>query len=247
MPRQARKPCSGWGRCSRISSHSAAVAGPIESGVAANALDGPVGVTPMARRHVLGDCRVLAVAAGAQMRGDPLALDEDLDGSAGEPHLDLVAREAVGHAVEMALDLDVVIDADPAHAPFGKHIGLDRQGLELRPVELFEELPAGDAEPADRALLVEPLQQLADRRIQLGQAVEAAMAQAAEQPPLDDQHATFDLSLVARPARPGRQDRGAVMRRHLGVGSVDLRLVQAGLDDGDLGVVRHEQTAARRR
>ena len=26
------------------------------------------------------------------------------------------------------------------------------------------------------------------------------------------------------------------MRRHLGVGSIDLRLVQAGLDDGDLGV-----------
>src|SRR5438552_1152738 len=31
MPRQARKPCSGWGRRSRISSHSAAVAGPIEA------------------------------------------------------------------------------------------------------------------------------------------------------------------------------------------------------------------------
>ena len=29
MPRQARKPCSGCGRASRISSHSAAVAGPI--------------------------------------------------------------------------------------------------------------------------------------------------------------------------------------------------------------------------
>ena len=29
MPRQARKPCSGCGRDSRISSHSAAVAGPI--------------------------------------------------------------------------------------------------------------------------------------------------------------------------------------------------------------------------
>src|SRR6202035_2172506 len=31
MPRQARKPCSGWGRRSRISSQSAAVAGPIEA------------------------------------------------------------------------------------------------------------------------------------------------------------------------------------------------------------------------
>ena len=31
------------------------------------------------------------------------------------------------------------------------------------------------------------------------------------------------------------------MRRHLGVGAVDLRLVKAGLDHGDLGVVGHQQ------
>jgi hypothetical protein len=29
--------------------------------------------------------------------------------------------------------------------------------------------------------------------------------------------------------------------RHLGIGSIDLRLVEAGFDDSDLGVVRHEQ------
>jgi hypothetical protein len=32
------------------------------------------------------------------------------------------------------------------------------------------------------------------------------------------------------------------VRRHLGIGSVDLRLVQAGLDDGDLGVVGNDET-----
>ena len=32
------------------------------------------------------------------------------------------------------------------------------------------------------------------------------------------------------------------MRRHLRIGSVDLRLVQAGFDDRDLGVVGNEQT-----
>ena len=31
------------------------------------------------------------------------------------------------------------------------------------------------------------------------------------------------------------------MRRHLGVGPIDLRLVEAGLDDGGLGVVRHDE------
>ena len=48
----------------------------------------------------------------------------------------------------MPLYIDVVIDADTAHAPLGEHVGLDRQRLERRPVELFEQLPAPDAGPA---------------------------------------------------------------------------------------------------
>jgi hypothetical protein len=32
------------------------------------------------------------------------------------------------------------------------------------------------------------------------------------------------------------------VRRHLGIGSVDLRLVAAGLDDGDLGIVGNDET-----
>jgi hypothetical protein len=67
------------------------------------------------------------------------------------------------------------------------------------------------------------------------------VAQAAEQPSLDDQHRDFDFRLVTRPARPCRQDRGVVMGRHFGVGPIDLRLVEAGLDDSDFGVVRHQQ------
>ena len=67
------------------------------------------------------------------------------------------------------------------------------------------------------------------------------MAQAAEQPSLDDQHRDFDFRLVARPPRPCRQDRGVVMGRHVGASRIDLRLVEAGLDDRDVGVVRHQQ------
>ena len=83
-------------------------------------------------------------------------------------------------------------------------------------------------------------QQLADRGIEFSQTVEAAVAQAAEQPSLDEQHRDFDFRLVARPARSRWQDRGVVVGRHLGVGPIDLRLVKAGLDDRDLGVVRHQ-------
>ena len=81
----------------------------------------------MARRHVLGHGGVPMVAAGAQMSGDPLALQKDLDGARRQSHLHLAARKAVGHAVEMPFELDVVIDTNPADAPFGKTIGLRRQ------------------------------------------------------------------------------------------------------------------------
>ena len=47
----------------------------------------------------------------------------------------------------------------------------------MRPVELLEQRAAGDPESADRPLLVELSQQLADRGVEFGQAVEPAMAQ----------------------------------------------------------------------
>jgi hypothetical protein len=160
------------------------------------------------------------VAAAAPMRRDPLTFEKDLDGLRRRPDFDLVAREAVWDTVKVSVDLDVVIDTDTAHAPFGKAIGLGGQLLEIGPIELFEQGAAGDPEPSERALVVELPQQLADRRIELGQTVKAAMPQPAQQPGLDNQHCGLDFGLVARPARPCRQDRGVVMRRHLGVSAI---------------------------
>ncbi|MGY3695420.1 hypothetical protein ACVIGA_005500 [Bradyrhizobium sp. USDA 3240] len=67
------------------------------------------------------------------------------------------------------------------------------------------------------------------------------MAQPSEQPALDHEDRLLDLGLVPWPSWPGRQNGGAVMRRHIGVAAVDLRIVEAGLDHRDLGVVRHQQ------
>src|SRR6202030_1086954 len=79
---------------------------PDEGSVSADAADGPVGVPAMTGRHVIVDRRVLAVGSRPHMHGDPLAPGEDLDGAPGEAPLDLGAREAIGNAVEMALDID---------------------------------------------------------------------------------------------------------------------------------------------
>ena len=129
---------------------------------------------------MIGDGGVPVIAAGTQMRGDALALEEDLDGARRQPHLDLAPGEAVRHAVEVRLDLDVVIDADPPQPSFGIGVRLGGQGFEVRPVEFLEQGAAGHAEAADRPLLVELAEQLADRRIEFGQAVKAAMPQAAQ-------------------------------------------------------------------
>ena len=139
------------------------------------------------------------------MRGNALALQEDLDGARGQPCFDLGAGETIGHTVEVLVDLDVVIDADAAQAPLGQDIRFDGQRLEVRPVELFEQLLARCADAAQYPLLVELAQQITDREVQLGQTVEAAMAQASEQPTLDDQHpaSTFALSRGRR-GRAGR-------------------------------------------
>src|SRR5229473_898380 len=54
---------------------------------------------------------------------DQLALQKDLDGTRRQPRLYLTAGKSIGDAVEMVLDLDMVVDADPTNAPFGKAIG----------------------------------------------------------------------------------------------------------------------------
>jgi hypothetical protein len=62
----------------------------------------------------------------------------------------------------------------------------------------------------------------------LTEALEPAIPQSTDEPALDDQHASLDLGFVARPAWPGWQHGGAVMRRHLGIGSVRERPAGSG-------------------
>jgi hypothetical protein len=154
---------------------------------------------------------------------------------------DFAARETVRHAVEMLVDLDMVVDPDPAGLPLGEDVGLDRQRLQGRSVDLLQQHPPGLADPPDRALLIEPGQKLADRLVHLVEGMEPAMTEAAEKPALDDQHAAFHLGLVARAARPGRQDGGAIMLGQRRIGPIDLRIVEAGFDHRDLGIVRNQK------
>src|SRR5579883_1631562 len=83
--------------------------------------------------------------------------------------------------------------------------------------------------------------EFADRGVDLREAMEDSMAQPSKQPPLDDEDRLFDFRLVHWASWPRRQDGGAVMGRQLGIGAIDKRIVEAGLDAGGLGIVRDEQ------
>ena len=67
------------------------------------------------------------------------------------------------------------------------------------------------------------------------------MAQPSDEPALDDQYGLFNFCFVAGLSRPCRQYSAAIVRRHLRIRPVDLRIVEAGLDDGGFRVVRHDQ------
>ncbi len=195
MPRQARKPCSGCGRCSRMSSQSAAVAGPIRRASAPDALDRPAGVSPMAGRHVFRHRRVFVIAAHAHVRGDPLALEEDFDRPRGQPRVDFGAGEAMGNAVIMGGDLDVIIDANAACPPLGELVGLGSEGISApggRPVRSNcrrSRRAAGSGALRSDASISSPIAALTSAR-----RVKSSMAQLrAEKPSLNDEHRLLDF------------------------------------------------------
>lgn len=157
---------------------------------------------------VLGHGGVLVIAAHALMRGNALALVEDLNRACGKPHFDLGADKAMRNAAVVVSDLDMIVDADASDAPLGEDVRAGRQGLQRRPIDLVEQMPARYAEPADRAFVIEPVQHRANRCIEFGEAVEDAVAQAPDKPALDHQRRLLDLALSR--GRRGRAGRIAV-------------------------------------
>ena len=100
-------------------------------------------------------------------RGDPLSLEEDLDRPRGQTCINFGPGEAIRDAVIMGGNLDVIVDADATCAPFRELVRFGRQHLQRRAIDLFEQLPARHAEPADRTLFVEMRHQIGNRRVDI--------------------------------------------------------------------------------
>ena len=99
------------------------------------------------------------------MRGNALAAVEDLDRASRDARPNLLAQQLVRHRVAVLLDLDVVVEPDPALLPFGEDVRLGRQRLECRALQLREERAAARAEMARHAI-VDLRDQLGDGPVQ---------------------------------------------------------------------------------
>ncbi len=140
----------------------------------------------------------------------------------------------------MAFELDVVVDVDLGLLPTPDRIARGRQGRECRGVEQQEGVAAAARQLLERAQ-VQIGHERSDRRVELDQAEEAAVAQPRQNPPLDQEHRALDLGFVSRVRRACGQQGAAVMAGELLVRAVGQRVVGVGMFDQRARLVGHDQ------
>ena len=115
--------------------------------IAAASCSNRVGVRSAWRRCALGMCSGVVVCPGAprtpQVAGHPAATMEQLDGLLGDAGLDHLARQAIGHGVEVPLHLDVVVEPGAAATPLGVGVGFGRQRQQGGPLQALRTAPDG--------------------------------------------------------------------------------------------------------
>jgi len=185
---------------------------------------------------VLGQGGVTARCRTAGVSRDAATFEEDLDGGGREADFDLLVDAAVGNAVVVAVDLDVVVDVDARLLPLGEDEGFGRQRLEPRPLQLLKQPGPRGVELA-KLPLVEVAEQFPDGQVQLGQGVEGAFPQGCQDPALDDQNGRLDLRLIAGFSDASRKDYRGIVVSQITIRWVQVRLVIAGIFDGGFPVV----------
>lgn len=104
----------------------------------------------------------------------------------------------------MSFDLDVIVEPDPASAPFCMDPRLAGKRLKIRRVNFLEQLAPCATILAQHPSVIELGQPLGDRTVEFGQAVKGSVAQPRQQPALDDSDVGLNLRLISRPTRPCR-------------------------------------------
>jgi hypothetical protein len=124
----------------------------------------------------------------------------------------------------------------PVH-PFPQLVARARKRRERRAIELLEERTPTDAEGLHRPL-VNRIDALPNRGVEIGEREKGPMAQDGEHPALGDLHTDLRFRFVFRPRDSRGDDDRAIMLRELSVGAIDLGFVPVGQRDAALQIVR---------
>ena len=128
------------------------------------------------------------------MRRNALAAMEDLDRARRNARPNLLTHQLVRHRVVVLVELDVVVEPDPALLPFGKDVGLGRQRLQRWAFELLEERSSARAEMArDPVIDLRTISAMA--AFKLGEREELSVAQLGDDQPVATSTATSTLAL----------------------------------------------------
>ncbi len=131
---------------------------------------------------------------------------------------------------------------DPAHLPVDQAVGFLGKGLQggfLGPEEPF---PAGDPESGVRTV-IDPGDQDRESLVDLGKASEAAVPEAPADVSLKNADRALNERFVPGTPRPSRHHGRSVMNGQVQIGGVQIRIVEVGLQDPRLGVVRNGDPA----
>jgi hypothetical protein len=166
---------------------------------------------------------VAPLLGAADMARHPLAVVEALEGRGGETHIQLGADQGRRHTVIMPLHFKVPVNVDAGLPPLGVDIELGGQRLQCGPVHGVEDRATAAGEFLEGAG-VQSYQARGDRGIEVGETEEGLMAQAGQNPPLDDLDADLDLGLVAWFPDSGGNDGHTIVLGQRLIRRVELRL-----------------------
>ena len=124
-----------------------------------------------------------AWAITSLMAGHPTIFEQDFHRAGGHTDIDVVFYKLKGHAVKVAINLDMIIDIHLGLFPFGIFKGASGKPFEGWPVQVFKQGPAGGVEFVKLAP-VELDQLCSDGLVEFGQAEELVVSQSGQDPAL---------------------------------------------------------------
>src|SRR5450830_1973579 len=139
----------------------------------------------------------------------------------------------------MAVNFDVVVDVYPYLFPFGVDVWMFWQRLQRGLVEGFEGR-AARARQLLEGLLVDTIEQYADRHVEFAQGEKLAVAQGRQDPALDHLDSDFDLGLVPRFTGASGHYGDTVVLGEIAVTRVDIWLVAMCLGNAAEQIARHQ-------